>query len=261
MTCWHFRLRNHATEWIDASSIRRPDLAQQERSHIERIRLVVDGIETALAEAFDLAITASHSDRIVVQGDLRRVDGLATCHDEGDFEIEGHVGRHLGCGASGGTITVRGNAGDFVGGPRPGKKIGLAGSSVHVRGSVGDYAGHRMRRGVLMVDGDLGRHTAASMIAGTIVAGAGVGANACVGMRRGTLLMTSRAALNVCLNPPTPLAARRFSNPVAFRANFLGLCHEGGLSEMIDRMFGRQPFDLRRVRADRSIGGLGELIF
>ena len=117
MTRWHFRRRDGDQQSIDASNIRRSSIAGKSQHVIESLELVADGTPVALADLFDLTVDESESDQVIVDGDLANVHGLGAKHDHGDFQLNGSVGDSLACGMVGGTITVDGDAGDFVGGP------------------------------------------------------------------------------------------------------------------------------------------------
>jgi len=52
----------------------------------------------------------------------------------------------------GGSINVTGDAGAFVASARAGHLKGMQGGTIVVRGSAGDRAGDRLRRGLLLIE-------------------------------------------------------------------------------------------------------------
>jgi formylmethanofuran dehydrogenase subunit C len=262
MTRWQFRRRDGDQQSIDASSIRRSSMVGKSRSAIESIQLVADGTPVDLVDLFDLTVDDFEPDLIVVQGDLANVHGLGAKHDKGEFQVTGTVGDSLACGMVGGRIMVDGDAGAFVGGPIASHASGMSGGVVIINGSVGAYAGHRMRRGTLMVQGDAGAMLAASMVAGTICIGGVVGNQMAVAMRRGSIVLANGASLvqqaDVTSETKGSAAVGRFSSPTRFDPAFLTL-YADPLFRDLTRSLGQLP--VFRTRADRNVGGLGEIIF
>lgn len=263
MTRWHFRRRaaDAGDSWqhsIDASPIRRQSLSEKSESEINSLELIVDGLPVQLGDVFKVSVHSSDVSQIVVEGELADVHGLGTSHDQGDFQIIGSAGYGIGSGMTGGTLSVDGDAGDFVGGPIGARKVGMSGGVVKVSGNVGRYAGHRMRRGLILVSGDAGAMLAASAVAGTVCVGGQVGDHLAVGMKRGTVLLSNPAGLVSQADAMSGASSSRFSPPMRFDPAFLSL--------YTDPLFGEITQPLRqlpvfRTRADRTVGGLGEVIF
>ena len=91
----------------------------------------------------------------------------------GAITIDGDCGRHLGSEMSGGTITVHGHAGDWIG--------GMKGGLIHVHGNAGHQVGaayrgseRGMNRGTIIIDGNAGNEIGLTMRRGLI----GIGGNA-----------------------------------------------------------------------------------
>jgi formylmethanofuran dehydrogenase subunit C len=204
------------------------------------------GVE-ALAVGDIFAVTGTVDERLVLSGDLRRVDGIGLELEGGQVVVEGPGGHHLGARMSGGEIEVRDSAGDWAGaemaggllrisgdaGARlgaayPGARSGMTGGEIIVAGDVGEEAGASMRRGLVAVGGRLGRGAGLRMLAGTVIAVGGVGAEAGLGNKRGSLV-SGRA---VELLPSYAFAAR-FRPPALGlqlrRARELGLCVDDAL--------------------------------
>jgi formylmethanofuran dehydrogenase subunit C len=188
------------------------------------------GVEApAVGDMF--AVTGTVDERLVLCGDLSRVDGIGMELESGRVLVEGRCGHHLGARMSGGEIEVRGSAGDWAGaemaggllrisgeaGARlgaayPGARVGMTGGEIVVTGNVGEEAGASMRRGLVAVGGRTGSGAGLRMLAGTVIALDGVGAEAGLGNKRGSLV-SGRA---VELLPSYAFAAR-------FRPPALGL--------------------------------------
>lgn len=262
MTRWLFRRHDgdpfsgHQCA-IDASGIRRSWLSGKSESQICQTDLVADGKAVPLGELFDVEIQESAQDQILVAGDLANVHGLGAMHDDGEFRINGDVGNYLGCGMTGGQLTLQGGAGDFVGAPLGARKVGMSGGTICVQGDAGDCLGHRMRRGTIIVNGSAGKLLAASMVAGTIGVAGTLGAHLAVGMKRGSLILASGTALAEQVDRE-PGARRRFSSPVRFDPGFLSLYQDPRFTEVMTPLMRLPVF---RTRADRSAGGIGEVIF
>jgi formylmethanofuran dehydrogenase subunit C len=211
---WTLTLRQQPTLRLDARVVSPAALAGLDAAAIERLPVQQGRHTLALAEFFDVHAdsTASSgssdvSQRLVLQGDLSRVDHIGLAMTGGELIVDGDVGHHLGTAQSGGQIEVRGNAGDlagaersgggltvtgnvadYAGGALPGSMDGMRGGVFIVQGKAGDRVGDRMRRGSLIVLGDAGDFAASRMVAGTLVVGGKLGAHPAYRMRRGTLI-------------------------------------------------------------------------
>lgn len=254
MTHWILNRKSNDGVKIDARNLTRRRLREQLESGSGQIMLQADGVPVLLEELFDIQLQSSEVDRVEVRGELRSVDALASDHDEGEFLIHGDTGSLVAAGLQGGSVVVHGSVGDSLGGPTPGAKAGMAGGVIQVDGDAGDYCGHRMRRGLIQVGQNVGRNLAASMIAGTIlVQGKADGETIAVGMRRGTIILTRTLE-----GLDDPRLTLRLSPAVSFDAGFLNLMEFTVDPSVIATL---TPAPLQRVRADRSVGGLGEVIF
>ena len=216
---WTLRLRQQPTLRIDARVLTPAALAGLDAPAIERLPIQQGRHTLALAEFFDVRAPAATSPsgddntpRLVLQGDLSRVDHIGLATSAGELIIDGDVGHHLGTAQSGGHIEVRGNSGDLAGAERsggsltvhgnvadyagaslPGSMDGMRGGVFIVRGRAGDRVGDRMRRGSLIVLGEVGDFAASRMVAGTLVVGGKLGAHPAWRMRRGTLICAGAA--------------------------------------------------------------------
>ena len=137
------------------------------------------------------------SGRITVRGDAGSYVGLQM--KQGEIIVHGNADAFVASGMSGGTIQVHGNVGDFLAAALPGDRKGMRGGTVIVKGNAGDRAGDQMRRGLLLIEGDVGSYCASRMLAGTIGVLGKVGNYVGYGMRRGTLLLTETPKLHATI--------------------------------------------------------------
>ncbi len=220
----------------------------------------------AVGELFEVSGTAD--ERVVLRGDLRRLDGIGMGMDSGAVLVEGRCGHHLGARMSGGEIEVRGTAGDWAGaemaggvlrisgeaGARlgaayTGARAGMTGGEIVVSGDAGQEAGAGMRRGLVAVGGRTGSGAGLRMLAGTVIALGGIGAEAGMGNKRGSLV-SGRA-----LDPlPSYAFAARF-RPPALRVQ-LRRVRELGLA--VDDALLRGTW--ARWSGDRTELGRGEIL-
>ena len=52
-----------------------------------------------------------------------------------------------------GYLEICGNVGDFLGGALPGNKMGMKGGTVLVKGNAGERVGDHLRRGTILIEG------------------------------------------------------------------------------------------------------------
>jgi formylmethanofuran dehydrogenase subunit C len=213
-TAWIVTLRQQPALRLDARVLTPAALAGLSVAAIEHLPIQQGRHTMPLAEFFDVKANATSSPasddttpRLVLQGDLSRVDHIGQNMNGGELIVDGDVGHHLGtaqsgghielrgssgdlAGAerSGGSLTVHGNVADCAGGALPGSMDGMHGGVFIVRGRAGDRVGDRMRRGSLIVLGDAGDFAASRMVAGTLVVGGKLGVHPAYRMRRGTLI-------------------------------------------------------------------------
>lgn len=236
MSTWKLELRQPPAFDVDASPIRLDMFRGLSQLEIERVRLGSQDV----AELFRVTrVTQSHpsTERIVLAGDLRRFNNVASQHRLGEYIVEGSVGSGLG-------------------GPHGASQIGTRGGLVHVHGDAGDYLGHRMRRGMLVVEGSVGALLASQMIAGTIVVGGTVGAHPAYCMRRGTLVLSQEldlcpqrfTAANPSFTPFQTLLVRSIRTRVGSGA---------AVSKMLNQL---ELSGLSSRRGDLAVGGQGEII-
>jgi len=86
-----------------------------------------------------------------------------------------------------GSITIVGDAGDFLGAE-------MQGGALICKGNTGERTANLMRRGMLLVEGNVGEYCASSMKAGTVGVLGKTSARLGYGMKRGTLLLANKPA-------------------------------------------------------------------
>lgn len=215
------------------------------------------------------AVRGERADQVLIEGDVRRVEGIGSAMAGGELRIEWDVGSQLGAGMSGGLIDVRGSAGDGAGsgmsggtirihgnagkragGAPPWASRGMTGGEVIVFGSVGAEAGVAARRGLVVIGGDAGEDTGVSMIAGTVVAMGTVARGAGRGSKRGTIV-----ALDALEVPVTYRYACTYSPPfIRLLLTYLRTRH--GLEIEDHHISGRY----RRYSGDMAEIGKGEIL-
>lgn len=168
----------------------------------------------------------------------------------------GHCG---GASMTGGTLEVRGNAGDYLACPvamssdkdNIPSMTGMNGGVIHIKGSCGAQCGMRQRRGLVVIEGDAGDFTAARMLAGTIIVCGKVGTESGRLMKRGSLIISQKAAQNAICAPFADCGAHN-------------LTIMGALAKSLKDMNIPTPFSqettCQRLVGDLSINGRGEIL-
>lgn len=261
-------LRQAPPQRLDVSALSLPALAALDATRIAALPLRLGNASVDAGELFQVTVSASQEDALVVRDSCDRLDGLgagtargrveifgdagafvAQGMSGGQVEVHGNCGAYAGTGMAAGRLHVHGSAGDFAAAALPGQGAGLQGGTLVVDGDVGARAADRMRRGLLLVAGSTGEHCAARMIAGTVSVLGRVGPGLGLGMRRGTVLVREL---------PDPLAAT-FSRTGIHSLNFLNLFRQN-LSQAGYAAHGRDGQQVQRWVGDRAVGGLGEVL-
>lgn len=185
--------------------------------------------------------------RIVVDGPAG--DYVGACMTGGEVRVHGDAGWLAACEMVGGLVEIDGNAGDHAAGSLPGSMDGMRGGTLLVRGNAGERFGDRMRRGTALVFGDAGDFLASRLVAGTIAIGGRAGAHVGYGMRRGSVVFAG-AAPGIAPTFVPGLA----NTAVAWQLIARDLaCHGGPFAGLPARRIARHLGDL-------SADGKGELI-
>jgi formylmethanofuran dehydrogenase subunit C len=256
---------------VEGESLR-PDTLAGSADEIARRTVLAGNASVELGELFRVEGDGGDG-RLIFEGDLRPVRGLASGMASGRVEVRGDVGPRLGSGMAGGSIEVegsagawagaemrggsiriRGNAGDFLGSALPGSRLGMRDGMILVDGAAGNDVGLAMRRGLIAAGGTLGEGAGRGMVAGSIfgfgAAGRGVGA----GMKRGTI------ALFGVEDPDGPELLPSFEPSGAFRPHVLAI-----YLRMLRTLGFRVPeaaftIPIRRYNGDRVERGQGEVL-
>ena len=187
------------------------------------------------------------SGRIVVEGAAG--DYVGACMSGGDVRVHGSAGVLAACEMAGGRLEIDADVGDHAASTLPGSMDGMRGGTLVVRGNAGDRFADRMRRGTALVFGDVGDFVASRLVAGTVALGGRAGAHAGYGMRRGSVIFAGTAPAL----PPTFVPAQAEA-PVIWQLLARDLARHGGPFAALASM---RP---RRHLGDLAADGKGELI-
>ncbi len=217
MSALTFTLKQRVDQRVDLAPLICGKLAEIEPSDIGALTLQSGKNRIRVDELF--TISGSDAWNIVIRNSYRKLDNIGKDLDGGTITVEGSAGAYLGMGMKSGTIKVtnnanifaacemeggfiqiNGNSGDFLGAALPGNKQGMKGGMVLVKGDVGERAGDHMRRGMLLIEGDAGDYCGSRMVAGTIAVMGRVGRYPGYAMRRGTLLFWNKTELPATFN-------------------------------------------------------------
>ncbi|MCX7096973.1 MAG: formylmethanofuran dehydrogenase subunit C [Methylococcales bacterium] len=135
---------------------------------------------------------------ITVEGDAGAYLGMGM--KSGELKVHGNAGLYAACEMKKGYLEVSGNVGDFLGAALPGNKMGMKGGTILVKGNVGQRAGDHMRRGNILIEGNAGDYCGSRMTAGTIAVMGQTGRFLGYAMRRGTLLLWNPPQLSASFN-------------------------------------------------------------
>ncbi|MFA9461197.1 formylmethanofuran dehydrogenase subunit C [Thiohalorhabdus methylotrophus] len=129
---------------------------------------------------------------LIVHGDAG--DHLAHGMRSGTIRVEGSCGNFAASDLKDGLLDIQGDAGAYLAGAIPGEMSGARGGTILVRGRAGERVCDRMRRGLVLVGNDTGDYPASRMRAGTLIVLGHVGKEPGFGMIRGTLVLSERPA-------------------------------------------------------------------
>lgn len=192
---------------------------------------------------------AMQTGTITVQGDAGNFVGQHM--QGGSISIDGNAGTWAGNAMSEGRIHIKGNAGDYLGAGLPGDPHGMSNGVIFVGGNAGDRAGDRMRRGIIIIKGKAGDYVGSRMLAGTIIALDKAGKYSGFGMKRGTIVLAKK---------PKHLSSS-FKSCGNLKIQFLRLLFKQ-LSEMDDeyQIFKKYGPEAHRFAGDLASNGKGEIL-
>ncbi|MDO9151161.1 MAG: formylmethanofuran dehydrogenase subunit C [Methylotenera sp.] len=134
------------------------------------------------------------SGKITIEGNAGAYLGFTM--KSGEIHCTGSVESYAACNMVGGLLTIDANVGDFLGAGSEGLRKGMRGGTVIIKGNAGDRVGDQMRRGLILIEGNAGDYCGSRMIAGTIGVLGNVGAYTAFNMHRGTLLLKNTPSLH-----------------------------------------------------------------
>jgi formylmethanofuran dehydrogenase subunit C len=263
MSALTFTLKTPPVQRIDCSALTPDKLAEMSLSDIAAIELQTGNQTVRLDSVFDIdgddtsdiVFTKSTdkldfighsmtSGRIRVSGNVGGYFGIFM--DGGELEVTGDTDVYTACEMKSGQIKVIGNAGDFVGGARPGRKNGMTGGNVIITGDTGDRTGDHMRRGMILIEGNAGDYCASRMVSGTIAVLGDTGAHLGYAMKRGTVLLTKAPSRGISAN---------FNDCGSHTLAFLPLMFAS--FKKLDSKFAQVDVFSRVQRYAGDIGGIG----
>lgn len=211
MTPLTLTLRQTHTRPLDVSALRLPPPERDPASVLARTRIRLGEQLLEAGEIF--AFSGTDPQQVEIHSGDTRVHGIGSGMEGGTLTVRGSAGDCLGRGMTGGVLRVEGSCGHFaasalegglvevrgdtgssLAGAIPGEMNGARGGLVVVRGRAGDRAGDRMRRGLVLMEGGAGDFIASRLRAGTLIALGPVGTAPGLGMRRGTLALSDLPA-------------------------------------------------------------------
>jgi len=209
MTALTFTLKSKPKFTLDMSPITPDNLQDLTLEKIKKLKLVY-GKETVKVESL-FTIKGNNKDNIVINKSCNQLicvgkemntgsitakgdvgDFLGQSMKNGELTVEGSAGSWSGTGMSGGRINIRGNVGDYTGAGLPGDAFGMTNGLINITGDAGDRVGDRMRRGIIIIQGKSGDYCGSRIHAGTIIVLDKVGKHSGEGMRRGTVILAKK---------------------------------------------------------------------
>jgi len=134
------------------------------------------------------------SGNITIEGNAGAYLGFTM--KSGEIHCTGSAESYAACNMVNGLLKIDANVGDFVGAGSEGLRKGMRGGTVIIKGNAGDRVGDQMRRGLILIEGNAGDYCGSRMIAGTIGVLGNVGAYTAFNMHRGTLLLKNAPSLH-----------------------------------------------------------------
>lgn len=134
------------------------------------------------------------SGKITIEGNAGAYLGFSM--KNGEIHCLGSADSYAACNMVNGMLTIDINVGDFLGAGSEGLRKGMRGGTVIVKGNAGDRVGDQMRRGLILIEGNTGDYCGSRMIAGTIGVWGKVGTYTAFNMHRGTLLLRNTPTLH-----------------------------------------------------------------
>lgn len=217
MSALTFTLKCRPDQRVDMSALVAHNLQNLQENEIAALELQSGKRKLRVDELF--TISGSDAQHIVIKNSFGKLDFIGKEQDGGSITVEGDAGAYLGLGMKSGEInvsgdvgiyaacemkkgliTIAGNTGDFLGAALPGNKMGMKGGTILVKGNAGERVGDHMRRGNILIEGNAGDYCGSRMTAGTIAVMGQTGKYLGYAMRRGTLLLWNQPVLSAGFN-------------------------------------------------------------
>ena len=203
MSALIFTLKNQPKFTLDAAPLTPENLEGKTLTQIKNLKIIYGNKTSKLDTLFTVKgtdpsqiIIENSTDKLINAGQAMTKGSLTINGDAGDFlgqgmkngtlTVIGNTGSWTGNAMSGGRININGNAGDYVGAGLPGDAFGMSNGLINIKGNAGDRVGDRMRRGIIIIQGKSGNYCGIRIHAGTIIVLDKVGKLPGDGMRRGT---------------------------------------------------------------------------
>jgi len=176
---------------LDVENITPENLVGKKLEEIENLEIYHGNRKVKLAEFFDISGEVGEKSeelRIIFEGELGRVKRIGYSLSSGEISVKGNAGMYLGAfmrngriivegnvdsfaglNMRGGSLTIRGNCGDYLGASYRGEWRGMSGGEILVEGDVGKELGAYMRNGKVIVKGRADDFAGACMRGGVIV--------------------------------------------------------------------------------------------
>jgi formylmethanofuran dehydrogenase subunit C len=217
MSALTFTLKQQPQQRVDMSPLVCQRLQGLSIIDIAAIKLPSGKAKIRVDELF--TIEGDDAQHIVIKNDFAKLDFIGKELEGGSITVDGDAGAYLGMGMKAGEIKVSGNAGlyaacemkngyleiagdvdDFLGAALPGNKMGMKGGIILVKGNAGERVGDHLRRGLILIEGNAGDYCGSRMTAGTIAVMGNTGRYLGYAMRRGTLLLWNAPQLSASFN-------------------------------------------------------------
>ncbi len=268
MSALIFTLKNQPKFTLDAAPLTPENLEGKTLTQIKNLKIIYGNKTSKLDTLFTVEGTDSSqiiiensTDKLINAGQAMTKGSLTINGDAGDFlgqgmkngtlTVIGNTGSWTGNAMSGGRININGNAGDYVGAGLPGDAFGMSNGLINIKGNAGDRVGDRMRRGIIIIQGKSGNYCGSRIHAGTIIVLDKVGKLPGEGMRRGTIILAKK---------PTHLSAT-FKSCGNLKMQFLRLLFTQ-LASIDDELslFNKYGPEAHRFSGDLARNGKGELL-
>jgi formylmethanofuran dehydrogenase subunit C len=184
-------LRKNPDIPLEADTITPTHFAGKNMKEIKALPVQKGNETLKLGDFFDISgdsgPTPDETD-ILVKGDLRKIKMIGKGMNGGTITVEGDTGMYLGAEMiagrihvkgsvgpwaaaemEGGNIQIEGDAGDYLCAAYRGTTDGMKGGRVYVAGNVGREMAAHLRKGFIAVKGNVGTQAAIRMMGGTII--------------------------------------------------------------------------------------------